>query len=172
MLTLVDSLDTLIVLREFERFNEALVLLEELSFNRDVEVSVFESNIRVLGGLLSAHQLAIAVNPSLNYSYDGSTLLNHAENLAKRLLPAFETATGVPIHRVNLRTGKIQDEQTTTCPAAGGSFLLEMGLLSRLVGNPIYEEAALKAALGLWQRRSSLDLVGAMIDTNSGKWYV
>jgi len=87
MLTLVDSLDALLVMREFKRFNEALQLLGNLTFDRDVEVSVFESNIRVLGGLLSAHQLALVLNANLNNSYDGRFLLDHAEDLARRLLP-------------------------------------------------------------------------------------
>jgi hypothetical protein len=43
-------------------------------------------------------------------------------------------ATGIPYHRVNLRHGKIPKETTNTCTAAGGSFLVEMCLLSLLSG--------------------------------------
>ena len=120
MLTLIDSLDTLLVMKEYEKFNQALLLLKPLSFDRNVNISVFEANIRVVGGLLSAHQLASTINQQLNFSYDGKSLLNHAEDLAKRLLPAFNTFTGVPIHRINLQSGLIKFEKTQTCPAAGG----------------------------------------------------
>jgi Glycosyl hydrolase family 47 len=70
-LTLIDSLDTLLVFNnrtEFARSVERLRLLHTTSttssslFAIDQNVSVFETNIRVLGGLLSAHQLALALH--------------------------------------------------------------------------------------------------------------
>ena len=168
MLTLVDTLDSLIVLREFDRFKIALRNIASLTFARDVSISVFEANIRVIGGLLSAHQLAVHVFDTS--VYDGVSLLNFAADLGQRLLPAFRTRTGIPIHRINLEKGRIKDEQTTTCTAAGGSFLLEMGLLSRLTGNATYEKAAYTALRSLWEKRSKLNLVGSMIDTGTGQW--
>jgi mannosidase alpha-like ER degradation enhancer 3 len=129
MLTLVDSLDSLLLLGEFGRFKSALDLLKSLRFDRDISVSVFEANIRVLGGLLSAHQLALYLLDES--AYDGTTLLHHATDLGNRLLPAFNTRTGIPVHKVNLLKGVEKAEVTATCPAAGGSFLVEMGLLSR-----------------------------------------
>jgi hypothetical protein len=57
-LTLVDALDSLIVFNrteEFVRYSNWLV--ENLDFDTDVHVSVFEANIRILGGLISAHVL-------------------------------------------------------------------------------------------------------------------
>jgi hypothetical protein len=169
MLTLVDSLDTLIILREFERFQVAISLLKNITFVRNVNVSVFETNIRIIGGLLSAHQLALYVF-SNNRIYDGKSLLNYAIEIGKRILPAFDTRTGIPVHRVNLATGKIHNETKATCPAAGGTFLLELGLLSRLSGDPRYEVAATKALNSIWERRSKRNLLGSMIDTNTGKW--
>ena len=168
MLTLVDSLDTLLLMREFNLFKDAMGKLANLSFNRDVEISVFEVNIRVLGGLLSAHQLALILCDTS--VYDGYSLLKHAIDLGRRLLPAFATTTGIPQHRVNLKTGLIPDESTLTCTAAGGTFLLEMGLLSRLTGDSSFEVAAYKALKALWMRRSPLGLVGSMIDTVTGLW--
>lgn len=175
MLTLIDSLDTLLVMKEYETFEEALTLLQSVSFDTDVNVSVFEANIRVVGGLLSAHQIASRL-PTLIPSYDGKLLLDLAKNLANRLLPAFDTPTGIPLHVVNLRRGIVatssgkRKSTSFTCPAAGGTFLLEMGLLSRLSGNATYEVKAAKALSALWNRRSSLGLVGSLIDTSSGKW--
>lgn len=64
-LTLIDCLDTLLVMgnkTEFARSVERLRRLhtERSIFNVDQNVSLFETNIRVLGGLLSAHQMALA----------------------------------------------------------------------------------------------------------------
>lgn len=184
MLTLIDSLDTLLLMREFQRFNEALVMIHrDLSFDKDVSVSVFETNIRVLGGLLSAHQLSLTLGHAHNITYDGSFLLHKAVDLADRLLPAFDTKTGIPYHVVHLQHG-VQTEGATaggtttgtrgtssqTCPAAGASFLLEFGLLSRLTGNKTYADKAHKATLAIWTRRSKLNLVGSLIDVQTGRW--
>ena len=82
MLTLIDSLDSLLLMREFERFSEALEMIKkDLTFDRDVTVSVFETNIRVLGGLLSAHQIALRLGRAHNISYDGVFLLDKAVDL-------------------------------------------------------------------------------------------
>jgi hypothetical protein len=67
-------------------------------------------------------------------------------------------------------TGKVINEQVFTCTAAGGSYLTEMGLLSRLSGNPVFEVAAHRALSSLWAKRSKLNLVGSLIDTDSGRW--
>lgn len=169
MLTLVDSLDSLIVMKEYSRFKEALnIIKESLSFDRDISISVFEANIRVLGGLLSAHQLASALFDTS--VYDGRFLLDKAKDLGDRLLPAFDTRTGVPTHKVNLRHGVDPTEVSHNCPAAGASFLVEMGLLSRLTGDPRYELAGRKAIKAVWERRSDINLIGAMINIKSGKW--
>jgi hypothetical protein len=168
MLTLVDSLDTLLVMREYSKFEVALTLLRNISFDTDVIVSVFEANIRVIGGLLSAHQMAERLHSEV--SYDGN-LLALAKNLADRLLPAFDTPTGIPLHVIHLQKGAdINKMSKHTCPAAGGTFLLEMGLLSRLTGNATYEMKAARALHSIWDKRSVLNLVGSLIDTTTGKW--
>lgn len=49
-LTLIDTLDTLVVLGDLEEFEHAVKLvIRDVSFDNDVVVSVFETNIRVLG---------------------------------------------------------------------------------------------------------------------------
>ncbi|UYV74485.1 EDEM3 [Cordylochernes scorpioides] len=49
-LTLVDTLDTLVVLGDFDEFEEAVQrVIESVSFDQDIVVSVFETNIRMLG---------------------------------------------------------------------------------------------------------------------------
>ena len=41
---------------------------------------------------------------------------------------------------MNLRYGVPLGETTITCTAGVGTFLVEFGALSRLTGNPIYEQ--------------------------------
>jgi len=171
-LTLVDSLDTLVLLREEKRFIAALeILRQDLTFDTDIDISVFETNIRVLGGLLSSHQLAekLSGNKKYNFDYDGF-LLEKAKDLGNRLLPAFQTKTGLPYHRINLIHGVRGNESSLTCPAAAGSYLLEFGLLSRLLKDSRFEIAAFRASKAIFDRRSKLDLIGPLIDVNTGQW--
>ena len=52
-LTLVDTLDTLVVLGRIDEFAKAVNLtLKDVSFDRDIVVSVFETNIRMMGLVL------------------------------------------------------------------------------------------------------------------------
>ncbi len=72
--------------------NAMICVSMQLSFDVDVRVNVFEANIRLLGGLLSAHLLAAdpVHGPKLmpEGAYSGG-LLDLALDLGKRLLPAF-----------------------------------------------------------------------------------
>lgn len=55
-LTLIDSLDTLAVMGNFSEFRRVVdVLVQKSNFDSDINVSVFETNIRIVGGLLGAH---------------------------------------------------------------------------------------------------------------------
>lgn len=57
--TMVDTLDTLWIMGLKEEFQEARDWIEQhLHFNKHATVSVFETTIRVLGGLLSAYDLS------------------------------------------------------------------------------------------------------------------
>ena len=54
--------------------------------------------------------------------------------------------------------------------AGVGTFLLEFATLSRLTGDPTYENVAQRALNSLWELRSSLNLVGNHLNVESGKW--
>lgn len=126
------------------RFYESVhTVIRDVTFARNVTISVFEATIRILGGLLSAHLLLETeelrpVFQDMQPAYQGE-LLSLAYDLGKRLLPAFHTPTGLPIHRVNLMYGVPKEETRETCTAAAGTLVLEMGLLSRLTGDHRYE---------------------------------
>lgn len=248
-LTLIDSLSTLAILassppdkestgpnalRDFQDGVASLVLyygdgtsgpsgegLRARGFDLDSKVQVFETVIRGVGGLLSAHLFAAGELPVKGYEpkleqapranrmtkeklilgdtahivwqngfrYDGQ-LLRLARDLAQRLVPAFYTATGMPYPRVNLRHGipfyknsplnkdseaDAQDmnddpEITETCSAGAGSLVLEFTVLSRLTGDPRFEQLAKRAFWAVWDRRSEIGLIGAGVDAENGQW--
>ncbi|KAI9205353.1 glycoside hydrolase [Polychytrium aggregatum] len=171
-LTLVDTLDTLVIMNDFKGFETAVrKTIEHVHFDLDSRVQVFEVTIRMMGGLLSAHILAS--DPAFGFRIDwySGELLALATNLADRLLPAFtESPTGIPFPRVNLQRGVLSYEANETCTAGAGTLVLEMGVLSRLTGNDVYENLARRALDELWKRRTKLNLVGNTIDVQTGEW--
>ncbi|VDM75927.1 unnamed protein product [Strongylus vulgaris] len=176
-LTLIDTLDTLVVVGALDEFDRAVKLVvDTIRLDSDLIVSVFETNIRVLGGLLSGHLLAELVrakDPTRLQWYNDRQLLKMAEDIGNRLLPAFNTSSGLPYSRINLRYGMLDHlkRQKDTCTACGGTMLLEMAALSRLTGNGVYEEKARKAMDFLWaQRHRTSDLMGTVLNVHSGDW--
>ncbi|PAN08059.1 hypothetical protein PAHAL_1G383700 [Panicum hallii] len=170
-LTLVESLSSLVVLGNFTEFERGILCLSEnLTFDVDARINLFECNIRLLGGLISAHLLAKDYSSHLKDGLYQDQLLHLAENLGNRFLPAFETPTGLPYAWINLKYGVMENETTETSTSGCGSLILEMGVLSRLTGDSRYEAAALRALRKLWSLRSSLNLVGTTLDVLTGKW--
>ncbi len=158
-LSIVEALDTLYLMGLDAELETGVRWIEKnLHFDIDGEVQVFETNIRVVGGLL-AGWLATR----------NKTLLSLARDLADRLLPAFtKSPTGIPYRFVNLRTGAVRD--ASTFPAEIGTYISEFGVLGRAVGDQRYYDVAKKAAKACFDRRSSIDLVADTIDAESGKW--
>jgi len=158
LMTPVDSLDTLILMHlDAEAERARALIISDLSFDRDIYVKNFEMTIRLLGGLLSSYQLT-----------GDKRLLNLAEDLGNRLLPVFNSPTGLPYVYVNLRTGQTRDPVTN--PAETGTLLLEFGTLSKLTGRPVFYEKAKRALVETFKRRSPLGLVGDSINVETGAW--
>uniref|UniRef100_A0A1B6C508 alpha-1,2-Mannosidase n=1 Tax=Clastoptera arizonana TaxID=38151 RepID=A0A1B6C508_9HEMI len=175
-LTLIDTLDTLAVLGDLTEFEHAVkLIIRDVNFDTDIVVSVFETNIRVLGGLLSGHILAeyLQQRADIMHWYTGELLLL-SKDIGYRLLPAFNTTTGIPHARINLRHGlKSQNLEWSreTCTACAGTMVLEMAALSRLTGEPIFEDKAHRAMDELWKlRHRSSDLMGTVLNVHSGAW--
>jgi ER degradation enhancer, mannosidase alpha-like 2 len=158
LMTPVDALDTLILMKLDPEANKARTLITtQLSFDRDIYVKNFEITIRLLGGLLSGYQLT-----------NDKRLLELAEDLGNRLLPAFESPTGLPYVYVNLRTGQVRDPISN--PAETGTLLLEFGTLSKLTGKPIFYDKAKRALVETYKRRSPIGLFGSGINVETGAW--
>ncbi|CAH8490220.1 unnamed protein product [Schistosoma turkestanicum] len=175
-LTMLDTLDSLFLIGELDEFEVAVkAVVMTVRFDSDVDVSVFETNIRVLGGLLGAHiaVMSIKQNNSSRMDWYKNELLQMAVDIGDRLLPAFDTPTGIPYPRINLRYGSsgLKKQEENTCTACAGTMILEFAALSRLTGNPIYEEKAAKAMAFLWKQRNRFsDLVGRVINVRNGNW--
>ncbi|CAD5230317.1 unnamed protein product [Bursaphelenchus okinawaensis] len=175
-LTLVDSLDTLAVLNELDEFEEAAAaIIRDVRFDSDWTISVFETNIRMVGGLISGHLMSKIIqdkDPKRMLWYSDQ-LLKMAADLADRLLPAFNSTSGVPYSKINLKRGLSPElkHQSDTCTACAGTIILEWAALSRLTGNPIYEQKSRKAMDFLWnQRNHGSNLMGTVLNVHSGDW--
>lgn len=59
----------------------------------------------------------------------------------------------MPYGTVNLRHGVPAGETPVTCTATVGTLAIEFGALSRLTGNPVFEEVAMRALRALWHHR-------------------
>jgi mannosyl-oligosaccharide alpha-1,2-mannosidase len=133
---IIDALDTLYLMRLETEYNEAREwLANNHTFELNVSVSVFETTIRVLGGLLSAYHM----------SNGDSLYLAKALDLAERLLPAFNTYSGVPYTNVHLN-GKpmagYRHYHEHGSIAESGTLQLEFRYLSHLTGDMRFWYAA------------------------------
>ncbi|KAI1891634.1 hypothetical protein AGOR_G00145800 [Albula goreensis] len=177
-LTLIDTLDTLALLNKTVEFEAAVKkVLSDVKLDNDVVVSVFETNIRVLGGLLGGHTMAVCLREQGQHMlWYQDELLHMAKDLGLRLLPAFNTSSGLPYPRVNLRHGVRGPEtrtgtETDTCTACAGTIILEFAALSRFTGDPVFETHARRAMDFLWEKRQrNSNLVGTTINIHSGEW--
>ena len=171
-LTLVDSLSTLAVMGNATEFQRAVrKAVEYLDFDRGSTVQIFEATIRVVGGLLSAHLLMTEEDTRLKPDWYSGELLTLAHDLADRLLPSFASPTDLPHPRVNLVHGLPLKGVRETCTAGAGSLILEMGILSRLLNDPVYEALSRRAVERLWESRDNgTGLFGNVLNIESGEW--
>jgi hypothetical protein len=158
LMTPVDALDTLVLMGLKQQADKDRELIDtQLSFDKDIYVKNFEITIRLLGGLLSGYEL----------THDPK-LLALAKDLGVRLLPAFDSPTGLPYQYVNLRTGKTRGADMN--PAETGTLILEFGTLSRLTGDSRFYDKAKRALVETFKHRSAIGLVGDGINVETGKW--
>eukprot|EP00727_Mastigamoeba_balamuthi_P010643 m51a1_g6200 putative mannosyl-oligosaccharide -alpha-mannosidase ia (559) ;mRNA; f:115244-117459 len=160
--TIVDSLDTLWIMRMDEEFKEARDwVAHNLTFDANCSVSVFETVIRVVGGLLSAYDLS-----------GDRVFLTRAEECAHALLPAYETESGIPLAWINYRTRAASGPKgSRSVLAEAGSVLLEFEYLSRATGNSVFAHKAMKVVDVV--SRAQLEYAGlypTMIDWRSGRF--
>uniref|UniRef100_A0A4W5PGT1 alpha-1,2-Mannosidase n=1 Tax=Hucho hucho TaxID=62062 RepID=A0A4W5PGT1_9TELE len=162
-LTLIDALDTMWILNLKKEFEEAKTWVStELSFNKNVDVNLFESTIRILGGLLSTYHLT------------GDTLfLDKAKDIGMRLMPAFNTPSKIPYSDVNIGKGTAHPPRWTSdsTVAEVTSIQLEFRELSRLTQDTRYQAAVDEVMRKVHKLEGKQDgLVPMFINTNSGQF--
>lgn len=155
--TAVDGLDTAIIMEQTDIVNTILDFIPTIDFTKTntkqpSAVSLFETNIRYLGGLMSAYDLLkgpfshLAVNATRVES-----LLAQAKRLADTLKFAFDTPTGIPVGQLFLENrtftnDSLLDDGTRYAGLAEmGTLVLEWQHLSDLTGDPQYGKLAQKA---------------------------
>ncbi|OMO76113.1 Glycoside hydrolase, family 47 [Corchorus capsularis] len=159
--TLIDSLDTLYIMGLTEQFQRAREwVANSLDFNKDYDASVFETTIRVVGGLLSAYDLS-----------GDKVFLEKAKDIANRLLPAWDTSTGIPYNIINLARGNPHNPGWT----GGDSILADLGTeqlefiaLSQRTGDPKYQEKVEKVIVALNRTFPSDGLLPIYINPDRG----
>ncbi|XP_032993217.1 endoplasmic reticulum mannosyl-oligosaccharide 1,2-alpha-mannosidase isoform X2 [Lacerta agilis] len=131
-LTLIDALDTMWIMGLKEEFKEARKwVATDLNFNKNVDVNLFESAIRILGGLLSTYHLT-----------GDSLFLEKAKDIGSRLMPAFNTPSKIPFSDVNIGRGTAHPPRWTSdsTVAEVTSIQLEFRELSRLTGEEKFQD--------------------------------
>lgn len=163
--TIVDGLDTLYIMGFHDEFKRGRDWIAEHLNLEDInmDLSVFEINIRFVGGLLSC------------YALTGDTLFrDKAEYVASHLLPAFQTSTGIPYSLINFKTGNVKNYAW----ASGGSSILsefgtlhmEFSYLSDVTGNKTYKDKVTKIRKVLKEAEKPKGLYPNYINPKNGKW--
>ncbi|KAL0489765.1 mannosyl-oligosaccharide alpha-1,2-mannosidase, partial [Acrasis kona] len=125
--TIVDSLDTIIIMDLKHLLPRCEDHVSKINFVSEKFISVFETSIRYLGGLISAYDL------SGNILY-----LNKAKELSKLMLPAFDSESGLPFHEIITKTGVAGNAawmQGASILSEVGSVQLEFKRLARLTND-------------------------------------
>ncbi|GKT48620.1 endoplasmic reticulum mannosyl-oligosaccharide 1,2-alpha-mannosidase [Colletotrichum spaethianum] len=133
--TLVDSLDTLWIMDMKDEFSDAVEAAITIDFTKTdlEEINVFETNIRYLGGFLSAFDLSGEVR-----------LLRKAAEVGEMLYKAFDTPNRMPITRWKVSDaakGESQKASNGELVAEIGSLSMEFTRLSILTGDPKWWDA-------------------------------
>uniref|UniRef100_A0A8C5G8J5 alpha-1,2-Mannosidase n=1 Tax=Gouania willdenowi TaxID=441366 RepID=A0A8C5G8J5_GOUWI len=162
--SIIDSLDTLYIMGLMDEYNDAKEWVQtSLDLNSNGEASLFEVNIRYVGGLLSAYYLT------------GEELFkNKVLELGEKLLPAFNTPTGIPRGVINLGSGT---SWSWGWASAGSSILAEFGTLhlefvhlTELSNSPIYTEKVMNIRKLLNKIEKPHGLYPNFLSPVSGNW--
>ncbi|XP_050511939.1 endoplasmic reticulum mannosyl-oligosaccharide 1,2-alpha-mannosidase isoform X2 [Diabrotica virgifera virgifera] len=161
-LTIVDSLDTIFIMGLDEEYDEARNWVDKhLNFDVNRDVNLFEVTIRVLGGLLSIY----------HFSKD-DMFLKKATELADRLLPCFDSESGIPYSDINLFTRKPHAPKWSPDSSTSEvtTIQLEFRDLSRVTGDPKYENAVERVSKIIHKLDKKDGLVPIFINANTGQF--
>ncbi|XP_065362922.1 mannosyl-oligosaccharide alpha-1,2-mannosidase IA isoform X1 [Calliphora vicina] len=163
--TIIDGLDTLYLMGLEKEYKEGRDWIER-KFTLDnvsADLSVFETNIRFIGGLLTM------------YAFTGDNLYKErAQHVADKLLPAFQTPTGIPYGLVNPKTGLSKNygwaSGASSILSEFGTLHLEFSYLSDITGNPLYKERVQTIRQILKEIEKPKGLYPNFLNPKTGKW--
>ncbi|KAK9452666.1 glycoside hydrolase [Dipodascopsis uninucleata] len=162
---IVDCIDTMMIMKLDDQVKVARDwIANNLTYDMDYSVNTFETTIRMLGGLLSAHFLS---------NYD-DVYLEKAVDLANRLIGAFDTPSGIPYASVNLGTSepkRSHADQGSSSTAEAASLQLEFKYLSKLTGEAMYWEKAEKVIEVIDKNNAVDGLVPIFINADTGRFH-
>ncbi|KAJ9051018.1 mannosyl-oligosaccharide alpha-1,2-mannosidase [Entomophthora muscae] len=142
-----------------DEYNRAKVWIESsLDFNQHGNVNVFETTIRVLGGLLSSYHLK-----------KDAILLEKAVQLGDRLAKGFNTRSGIPIPTINLKTGA-HSRESLASTAEATTLQLENKYLSYLTNNRTYWDLSQRVNDIVAKQKSLDGLVPIYISVGTGEF--
>lgn len=160
---IVDSIDTLMIMDAEEEVERARKWIKhDLDYLFDYNVNLFETTIRMVGGLLSAYSLS-----------KDDMYLDKAADLAKGLLGGFNSKTGIPYSSVNLLSGdgiKSHVDSGASSTAEVATLQLEFKYLSSVTGEVLYWEAVEKVMSILEANKPQDGLVPIFIQPETGKF--
>lgn len=152
--TLVDALDTLWIMEMREEFEAAVEVVKKIDFTTSPrkDIPLFETNIRYLGGLISAHDLSMGQYPQL---------LDKAKELAEILIGAFDTPNRMPItyyYWAPSYASQPHRAGTRVVLAELGSLSVEFTRLTQITGESRFYDAIARItdALEEWQMKTNL----------------
>lgn len=177
---IVDSLDTMIIMNLTSQVRHARQWIStSLQYDQNHDVSTFETTIRMLGGLLSAHYLSTHY-PTLAPIKDDDTgaagedlYIEKATDLADRLLGAFETHSGIPLSSVNLNTSqgiRSHGNGGAASTAEATSVQLEFKYMAKLTGEAEYWKTVERVMEVVDQQKAQDGLVPIYIQPDSGEF--
>ncbi|KAJ2875612.1 mannosyl-oligosaccharide alpha-1,2-mannosidase [Coemansia asiatica] len=160
---IADSLDTLLLMdlqSEYQQGRDYLV--QNLGFEQSGSVSLFETTIRVLGGLLSAFYWS---------GQSDQQLLDLANQLGLHLVRSFNYDSGIPLRYAELAQGSMVNRtanlQRSISVAEAGTLQLEFRYLSKLTGNPEYRRQVDRVAQFLSKAQKHDGLMPLYINATS-----
>ncbi|KAM0564223.1 hypothetical protein ACHAPJ_000433 [Fusarium lateritium] len=177
---IIDALDTMILMNLTSRVQDAREWISEsLIWDQDQDVNTFETTIRMMGGLLSAHYLSNEF-PGLAPLADddpgaaGEDLyLEKAKDLADRLISAFDSPSGIPYASVNLHKYEgipSHVDMGASSTAEATTVQLEFKYLAKLTGEKDYWDKVEKVMKVVDDNGAQDGLVPIFIFATSGEF--
>ncbi|KAI1079997.1 glycoside hydrolase family 47 protein [Whalleya microplaca] len=169
---IIDSLDTMMIMNLTTRLGEPRKWLQRsLNYDQNQDVNTFETTIRMLGGLLSAHYLSTKL-PDISSRRD-QVYLSKAVEIAERLLPAYQSRSGIPYASVHLGRKKglpSHADGGSSSMAEAATLQLEMKYLSYLTGNETYWRKAERIMKVLDDNAAQDGLLPIFVHPETGKF--